>query len=84
MAEDILVPGAVAEQDINDLTGATVFKGGAPTFLEALDTVAHEVWHLQPRNIKQWMAGGVMEVRAETHAQIKASQVVDIWKGKQE
>lgn len=71
---------AYAEQSLG-YRGATVFRGGANTFEGALNTVAHERWHLEPGNRKLWTRGGPSgQVQAEALATQKAHSVVDQWR----
>lgn len=77
---DEAVPGRVAEMDIYDYTGATVYRGGAETFESALDTVAHEIYHLEPGNQALWKSGGFGKTIAQKQAIRMARDVVDIWK----
>ena len=67
----------VAIQDIETFKGATVYKGGANTFYEALDTVAHEYKHLDPTNIQSYKLG---LPSAENSAYTNANLAVNAWK----
>ncbi|MEX2961979.1 hypothetical protein [Microbulbifer sp. TYP-18] len=55
---DVVADDRLAEMDIYNYTGATVFRGGAETFEIALDTVAHEIFHMEPNNQALWKSGG--------------------------
>ena len=72
-------PDRVAEMDIYDFTGATVFQGGADSFPGALNTVGHEIRHLEPRNIAHWKAGGFRATIAQAQATRFGNTVVTAW-----
>ena len=81
---DKLVSDRVAEMDVYDLTGAKVFRGGANTLSGALDTVAHEIYHLEPTNKSLWQKNpnnpdSITSRLAQQGAILKAAKVVRIW-----
>jgi hypothetical protein len=69
----------VAEMDIYDFKGATVFRGSATTVRGALNTVAHEIRHLEPKNIAHWKAEGFRQTIAQEQAARFGRQVVRTW-----
>ena len=78
---DEVRPDRVGEMDIYDFKGATVFRGGADTVRNALDTVAHEIRHLEPGNIAHLKAGrfSFRLTIAQEQANRFGRQVVRIW-----
>ena len=76
---DEVRPDRVGEMDIYDFKGATVFRRGADTVRNALDTVAHEIRHLEPGNITHWKAGRFRRIIAQEQANRFGRQVVRIW-----
>jgi hypothetical protein len=82
----------IAHMDIESYSGAEVFRNGALTLPSALGTVAHEIWHLEPRTMKIWKAavragqGGNLPLArdfaglAEFEANQHASRVVQRYK----
>ncbi|WP_299768163.1 RHS repeat-associated core domain-containing protein [uncultured Pseudoteredinibacter sp.] len=77
---DRAVPGRVAEMDIYDYTGATVYRGGASSLTVALDTVAHEIYHMHPTNQRLWKGGGFGKNIAQSQAVRMGRRTVEVWK----
>ena len=79
--ESRIVKNRVAEMDVYDYTGATVYIRGASTLEVALDTVAHEIYHMHPVNQKLWKRDAPgSQLAAEIRATRMAGKVVEIWK----
>lgn len=79
------IEGGIAQQDIYMYQGAEYTVEAATTFIGALDAVAHEIYHLEPTNQSMHKSGNRAEMMtAELGAQVKAKQVVRIWRQKYE
>ena len=74
------VPGRVAEMDIYNYKGATVYSGGASSLSVALDTVAHEIYHMHPGNQRLWKSGGFDRKISQKQAIRMGRQTLDVWK----
>lgn len=55
-------------------------RGGANTFSDALDTVAHEIKHLDPQNIRLWNSGRTRLMQLAQQQAINAgAMTVNSW-----
>jgi RHS repeat-associated protein len=78
---------AEAVADIYGKKGIKVYRGGAVTRRDALDTVAHEIWHLQSNNMRLWSSGtswnqGMAQYEAVFHAHFVVWDYDYIWRNK--
>lgn len=65
--------------DIYTATGIFILRGGANSVPDALNTIAHEEWHLNPENFKMVEEGGSADLWAEHDAVLQARLVVEMY-----
>ena len=74
----------LAESDIYDHTGITVYRGGATNFNVALKTLGHELYHFSGPAIRIWNSGNAGMISAlEVRADLYGQSAVDAWRGRQ-